>query len=318
MASERRTGPIEALRNLALGLERLAAREAVSGAVSGAAEGLRKEAPELDGQVRELIQDSLTVLGRLVHEAAERERAGAGSAAHTLASSVMQGALEVLEREWENGGMPLRDFIVRLNRLFDEVVEFAHSRTIEIRAPGDRAGLMARGFVKAAAEELHEAVPLLLEDARSLAPLGAEVATQVGRGLVEGLESKLREESADLTRLLEHAGRGLVRGLAAGIREELASSAVASTEVLGASLEKLAERSAAATVRGAGGALESQGRRWHEALRGLGVLRHAGRELTGGVLEAIGAALRRPSVAVVGAGGALMALSWLTVRRRMA
>jgi hypothetical protein len=309
---------MEALRNLALALERLAAREAVSGAVSGAADGLRQEIPELDGQLRALVQDALTVLGRMVHEAAERERTEPGATAHTLAAAAMQGALEVLEREWQDGGMPFHGFMERLNRLFDEVVEFAHSRTDEIRAPGDRAAAMARGVVRAATEEIHEAVPMLVEDARGLAPLGAEVAAKVGRGLVEGIESKLREDSDVLVGLLERAGRGLIRGLAAGIREELANSPVASSEALGASLEKLAERSAAATVRGAGGALESHARRWREAMRHAGTLRRASRELTGGVLDALGSALRRPAVAAVGAGSALMALSLLTVRWRSA
>ena len=318
MGNERRAGPVETLRSLALTLERVAAREAVSGAVSGAAEGLRKEAPELDAQLRAVIQDVLTVLGRLAHEAAERERTEPGAVAHTMAAAAMQGALEVLEREWQDGGMPLHGFMTRLNRLFDEVVEFAHSRTDEIRAPGDRAGAMAQGVVRAVTEELHEAVPRLVEDARCLAPLGQEVAARVGRGLVEGIESKLREDSDALVRLLERAGRGLIRGLAAGIREELASTSVASSEALGATLEQLAERSAAATVRGAGGALEGQGRRWSAALRRDGTLRKMSRDVTGGVMEALGTALRRPALAAVGAGSALMALSLLTVRWRTA
>ncbi|MFP2903919.1 hypothetical protein ACLESD_02360, partial [Pyxidicoccus sp. 3LFB2] len=218
MGNERRAGPIEALRNLALALNRLAAREVVSGAVSGAADGLRHEMPELDGQLRTIVEDGLTVLARLVHEAAEREHPVPGGAAHTLAAAAMKGALEVLEREWQDGGMPLHGFMTRLNHLFDEAVEFAHSRTDEIRAPGDRAGAMARGVVRGAAEELHEAVPKLAEDARCFAPLGAEVAAKVGRGLVEGIESKLREDSDVLAGLLERAGRGLVRGLASGLR----------------------------------------------------------------------------------------------------
>ncbi|NMO16143.1 hypothetical protein HPC49_10730 [Pyxidicoccus fallax] len=318
MGNDQRAGPIEALRNLTLKLERLAVREAMSGAVSGAAEGVRKEVPELDGQIRALAQDALTVLARLVHDAAEREQAGAGATAHTLAAAAMQGALEVVERQWRSGGMPLLGFIARVNHLFDEVVEFARSRTDEIRSPGDRAGAMAQGVVKVTVEELQEAVPRLAESARCLAPLGQEMAAKVGRGFVEGVETKLREESDALVGLLEHAGRGLVRGLAAGIREELASTPAASAEALGASLEKLAERSAAATVRGAGGELEGQGRRWHEALRNLGVLRRASREVTGGAMEALGTVLRWPVMAAVGAGSALMALSLLTLRRRMA
>jgi hypothetical protein len=288
MGNKRLVGPIEGLRNLALTLERLAVHEAASGAVRGAADGLREEIPELDGQVRAIVADALTVLGRLAHEAAERERVDPGAAAHTLAGAAMQGALEVLEREWQDGGMPLHAFVERINRLLDEVVEFAHSRTDEIRSPGERAQAMARGMVRAAIEELQEAVPTLVKNTDA----------------IEGL--------------FERAGRGLARGMAVGLREELASVPVPSAEALGATVETLAERTAAATVRGAGGALAEQGRRWREALRRDGTLRRVSRELTGGVLESLGAGLRRPLLAVAGAGSALVALSVLTVRWRAA
>ncbi len=289
MATERRSSPMTALRNLALSLERLAAREAASGVVRGAADGLRQELPELDGQLSALLRDALTVLGRLAHEAAEREDVDPGAAAHTLAASATQGMLEVLEREWQDGGMPLHAFVDRLNRLLDEVAEFARSRTDELRSPGERAEALVEGVVRAALRQLHEGMPGLVEDGRSLAPLGEELASHVGRGLVTGIESKLQEDANALVGLLERAGRGLVRGLAAGIREELASSPVSTGEALGASLEKLAERTTAATLRGAGGALRT-----------------------------LGMNLRRPLLAIAGAGSALLAVTVLSVRWRHA
>jgi len=317
MASDRRLGPVEVLRNLALSIERLAAREAATSVVRGAADGLREELPDkIEEQLRTLLQDALTVLGRMAHEAAERERVDPGAAAHTLAASAMRGAIEVLEREWQNGGMPLHDFIDRLNRLFDGVVEFARSRTDEIRTPGQRAQAMAESVVHTVTQELHEAIPGLKEDLRSLAPVGAEIAAQIGRGLVEGIESKLREDTGVLEGLIERVGRELVRGLAAGIREELASHPAALGAALEASLEKLAERSAAATVRGASKALSSEIRSLRDALRREGALRQASRELVGGVLEAIGAGLRRPLLAAAGAGSALVALTLLSSRWR--
>jgi hypothetical protein len=317
MASDRRMGPVEVLRHLALSIERLAAREAASGVVRGAADGLREELPaEIEEQLRTLLQDALTVLGRMAHEAAERERVDPGAAARTLAASAMRGAIEVLEREWRNGGMPLHDFIDRLNLLFDGVMEFAHSRIDEIRAPGHRAQAMAESVVHAATQELHEAIPELTEDLRSLAPVGAEIASQIGRGLVAGIESKLRENTGAFVGLIERAGQELVRGLAAGIREELASHPAASGAALEASLEKLAERSAAATVRGAGKALASQTRPLRDTLRREGALRQASREIVGGMLEAIGAGLRRPLLAAAGAGSALVALALLSTRWR--
>jgi hypothetical protein len=317
MANERRSGPVEVLRNLALSLERLAVHEAASGAVRGAADGLRKEMPELDAQLRSLLQDALTVLGRLAHEAAEQERVEPGAAAHALSAAAMQGVLEVLEREWQNGGMPLHSFIERLNRLLDAVAEFAHFRADEIRTPRERALAIAEGLMESVARQLHAAVPMVAEDLRTLAPVGAELAAHVGQGLVAGLESKLREDSGALEGVLERAGRALVRGVAAGIREELAASPAASAEALGASLEALAERTAAATVRGAGGALTGQVRSWREARGHDGALRRVTRELTQGALEALGAGLRRPLLAVAGAGG-VMALALLSARWRHA
>jgi hypothetical protein len=316
MGNERHTGPVGALRNLALSLGRLAASEAASGAVSGAVDGLSKELPELDGQLHALIQDALTVLGRLAHEAAERDAVEPGAAAHALAASAMRGALEVLEQEWRDGGLPFHAFMERIDRLLDELMVFAHSRTDEIRTPGERARAMVQGVVKETSAQLHEALPAIAEDARVLAPLGKEVAAQVGLGLVEGIESKLREESGALMGLLERAGRSLVRGMAAGLREELASGPLASSDAMSASLEKLAERSAAATIRGVGVGLEEQARRWRDTPRNQGALRRASREISGGVLEAIGAGLRRPLLAAAGAGGVLVALSWRAMRWR--
>jgi hypothetical protein len=277
MGKERRGGPVEVLRNLAVSLERLAAHEAASSVMRGAAEGIREELPdEIEGQLRALLQDALTVLGRMAHEAASREPVEPGDTAHTLAAAATQGIIEVLEREWQNGGMPLHSLVERINRLFDEAVAFARSRTDEIRSPGERAQAMAEGMVRAAVRELHESLPALAEDLKALEPLGAGMASQVGRGLVEGLESKLQEDGDVLGRLMERAGRGLVRGLAAGMREELASSPLARE----------------------------------------GTLRRASREVTGGVLEALGARLRRPFLAVAGAGSALMALTLFTRWRR--
>jgi hypothetical protein len=232
----------------------MAAREAASGVVRGAAEGMRAELPELDAQLRALLQDLLTVLGRLAREAAEREHLEPGAAAHAVAAEAMQGVLEVLEREWQDGGMPFHSFVERLNHLLDEVMSFARSRADEIRAPGERAEAMTEGMVRAAVRELREALPSLAEEVKGLT---------TDLSAVEGL--------------LEHAGRGLARGLAAGLREELRHSPVRQ-----------------------------------------GGLRQASRELTSGVMEALGASLRRPLLALTGVGSALVALTWLSVRWRRA
>ncbi|MHA7633453.1 hypothetical protein [Corallococcus sp. M7] len=313
-----RAGPIEALRNLTLSLQRMVAAEIATGVVRGTADGLREEVPDGHGQLNTLLQDLLTVLGRMAHEAAEREPGASADATEVLAGAAMEGALKALEREWNDGGLPLHGFMVRLNHLFDEVVMLAHSRTDEIRTPGERAQAMARGVVKAATEQLHDSLPAILEDARGVVPLGEEVASKVGRGLVMGVESKLREDTTWLLGLVEQAGQGLVRGLAAGLQEELATNPKASTEALGASLATLAERTAAATVRGAGSALSQEERHWREAPCNQDLVRRTSREITAGALEALGARLRRPLMALAGAGSALVALTMLSSRWRHA
>jgi hypothetical protein len=303
------------LRNLAVSLERLAAHEAASSVVRGTADGLRQEMPELEGQLRTLLQDTLTVLGRLAHEAAERQQVDPAAAARAMAASVTQGLLEVLEREWQDGGMPLHAFVERLNRLLDGVVDFTHFRAEAIRTPRERAQAITETMVRTVVQQLREEVPAFAEELRALAPVGEELASKVGRGLVTGVEAKLRENPDVFGDLLENAGRKLVRGLAAGIREELASHPAVSGEALGASLETLAERTAAATVRGAGRALRDEVHSWRNTRVRNGTLRRVTRELTQGAMEALGAGLRRPLIAVASAGS-LMTLALLSVHWR--
>ncbi|MBM7115479.1 hypothetical protein [Archangium primigenium] len=314
MPKESRLGPVELLRHLALSLERVVVQEAASGLVRGAADGLREEAPEIDGQLRAIVQDALTVLGRLVHEAAEREEVDPSEATRTLAASAMQGMLEVLEAEWQDGGMPLHGFVQRLNLLLDGVIDFAHSRSEEIRTPRERAHAITEAIVDAAVERLHTSVPRFAEDLRVMAPLGSEVAAMTGRGLVTGIQSKLQEDEEQLAGLLHRAGREMGRGMAAGIREELASSPPESIDALGSALESLAERTAAATVRGASGALMSA---WREAPKNDGAMRRMSRDVTAGVLEALSEKLKRPLLAMAGAGS-VMSLALLAVRWRRA
>ncbi|RKH38630.1 hypothetical protein D7Y23_37795, partial [Corallococcus sp. AB050B] len=109
-----------------------------------------------------------------------------------------------------------------------------------------------------------------------------------------------------------------VRGLAAGLHEELATNPKASAEALGASLASLAEGTAAATIRGASSALTQEEARWRDAPRDHELLRRTSREITAGALEALGARLRRPLLALAGAGSALVALTVLSSRRRHA
>jgi hypothetical protein len=83
-------------------------------------------------------------------------------------------------------------------------------------------------------------------------------------------------------------------------------------------LEEFAERTAAATVRGAGGAVAHEGSRWRQGMRDEQRLRRASHEVTVGALEALGPRLRRPLLAVAGAGSALVALVVMSARWRHA
>jgi cation transport regulator ChaB len=300
MADARRSSPTELLRNLTLSLERLATQGAAGGVVHGVAEGLRRELPDdVEAQLRQLAQDALTVLGRMAQRAAEREAPFAEEAAHGIAAAATRGALGELEREWQDGGMPLHAFAQRLNRLLDHVEDYTGSRRDALRSPDAIAG----GVVKGATRQLQEDLPELVERLRPLAPIGAEIAEQVGRGLVAGVQARLGESPAALTGLLERAGedlaRGLVRGLAAGLREELLPREGA--PALGARVEQLAERTAAATVRGA-----------RKALPTAADVGAAGGALARDVL----AVLRRPLLTAAGVAGALLTLGLAARLRR--
>jgi hypothetical protein len=314
MSKDESSGPVATLRQLALSLERLVAHEAAKGVVRGAADGLRKEMPGIDGQLRSIVQDALTVLGRLLHEAAEQERVDPAATAQTVAASAMQGMIDVLEREWQDGGMPMHSLVQRLNILLDEVIDFTHSRTDEILTPAERAQAMTEAVVDAALGRVHDAVPVFAEDLRAAGPLGEEVASAVGRGLVTGLGTQLRKDADVLGGVVHRAGQDVVRGMAAGVREELAASPEISRETLAATLEALAERTAAAAVRGAGGAVTEQVRALNREADALAV-RRMSRDVTAGILDALAERLRRPLLAVASASG-VMALTLLAARWR--
>lgn len=312
-------GPAQLLRNLALSLERVATQEAASSAVQGAARGLRAELPdEVEAQVHALLRDTLTVLGRLVHEAAHGERPGPEAAAHAVAGAAMSGALEALEREWNDGGMPLHGLLTRVDRLLDHVGTHADARRTLVEDAEERARAFTYGVVDAGMDRLHESLPQLTEDLRGLVPLGGEVAASVGRGLVEGLGARAREDEAVLGALLEKAGQRLVHGLATAVEAELRARPGAASGAVGAAagaVEAVAERAAAATVRGAVGELVRQAGPLREALAlpKAPPLREASRQVAAGLFDAVGERLRGRWRATA---GMLLAAALFSVRRR--
>lgn len=280
--------PAEVLRNLALSIERVAAQEAASGIVQGAAEGLRSELPELNTQLRHLLRDTLTVLGRMAHEAAQRETVAPEDLEHKLAAAMMSGALQALERELAESGLPLPELLERLNTLFDSLAAQALVTAEQLSRPGDRARSMTAGVVDEVADRMDAVVASVTQELHAVVPLAGEVA--------------------------EHVGRGVVRGLASAVEEELRAHPGVSADGIAASVAGVAEHAAAATVRGAAGELVWQLRPIRSRV-GQGTLRKATREVVGGVLDAFGERLRRPRMWV---SGLLTAASLRPLRRRPA
>lgn len=296
-------------------MERVAAEEAASGIVRGAADGLREEMPDVDKKVRALIRDSLTALGRIAHEAATHEN-GPEETAHDMAAAAMRGALEELEREWQNGGFPLHGFVERLNQMLDRVSLYAANRANILANPDESAREISAGLVEGAAEKLHERAPRIVEDLRTLGPLAEELAYKAGRGLVSGVQSKASEDSEAFARFLHDAGRGLVKGLSSALEDELSRHPMPGAQQFGASAASIAEQAAAGIVRGAARELAAQLTPLKSAFAQTGGPRQVTRELTTGALEALGTKLKNPLVAAASAAGALLTLGLLTRRRR--
>jgi hypothetical protein len=221
----RRTHPVEALRGFARSLGGAATQGAASAAVRGAADGLREQMPDRDGQLQALAQDGLALAARLVHEAALREQAAPGTFAHDTAAAAMRGLLGELEAAAKHGGLPLHGLLLRLSHLLDQLDGFAASRQREMVAPGARARSMAEGVVDGAMDRLHEGMPTVAEDLQVLVPAAGSIAYAVGHELLRGLEARAREGSDEgseaLTQAMERAGEGLVHGVSRGLAAEL-------------------------------------------------------------------------------------------------
>jgi hypothetical protein len=202
--ADRSAHPFEWLRGLALSLERLAAQGVASGAVRGAADELRAGVPDdLDAQVRALLQEGLTVLERLVGEAARSKGSPLGTWSRTTAEGAVRGAVEEVRRLVPDLQPTTQEIFARVNLWLDRSASEAAARAQEIRVPGDRMRIAAAGAVAGATEQLGVALPQLGAPA-------AEFAARVGRGFVRGAAD-------ELGRQLQVAGRSpLVRAVLAG------------------------------------------------------------------------------------------------------
>lgn len=309
MRKEARLSPVELLRQLTLSIERLAAQGIASGAVRGATEELRAGLPELDGQVQTVLQDVLTLLERMAHEAAERPPRPSEEWSSLIAQGAVRGAVEQLRRSMPGVNALSTEVMARLNQLLDQSARVAANREEEIRTPGTRARLAAAGAVQGALGQLHDSM-------QELAPVAAEFSSQVGRGLVDGLGAKAGEESEALAAVLERAGRSLVHALVDQLATELWAQWDKREGVVGRAVEDTAEQVAAACVRGATEELVRQVRGLRESTEGRGILRRAGREVSSGILSALTDGLRKPLAVAAGAGSALLLAVLLVPRFR--
>jgi hypothetical protein len=187
--AERGTHPVDWLRGLALSLERLAAQGVASGAVRGATEELRAGVPDdLDLQLRALIQDALTVVGRLVGEAAKAKTSPLESWSRTAAEGAVRGALEETRRLVPEMRPMNEELFARVRLWLDRSEAEAAAREHAIRSPGELARVAAAGAVAGATDQLGVAFPALADPA-------AEFASRVGRGVVRGAAEELGRQA---------------------------------------------------------------------------------------------------------------------------
>ncbi|PTL82575.1 hypothetical protein [Vitiosangium sp. GDMCC 1.1324] len=309
MSKEARLSPVELLRQLTLSVERLAAQGIASGAVRGATEELRAGHPELDGQLQAVFKEVLTLLERMAHEAAGRPFRPPEEWSRLVAESAVRGAVEELRRLMPGVDVLSREVVVRLNQLLERSIRVEANRETELHTVEMRARLTAAGAVRGVLGQVHDSM-------QELVPVAAELSSQVGAGFIEGLGAKAAEKSDALAEFLEHAGRRFVHALVDQLDTELRARWGKEEGRLGRALEGTAEQIAAACVRGATGELVHQVRSLGESIPVGGVLQRAGREVSSGILAALGEGLRKPFVVVAGAGSALLLAVLLVTKSR--
>lgn len=290
----RRSGPFGLLRELAVEVQRSVAEETAASAVRGAADGLREEMPELDARVRQLLTDAVILLGSRVHEAAQRAPGSPNGAAHDIAQMITRGALDELERQWHSGGLPLHAILERVNELMARLSTFAASRAEQLSNPDRQFETVAGAAVRGLMNELHTALPKILEDLDAVAPVAEDISARAAQGALRGLEATLRQKPEMFDQVVEQAGRALMKGLATGL----------GTEAFSRSVSHAAEETGRSLVRGLAPELEGAGRAF---VRGI----------VSGLGEAVRPLSRGPGLAAAGATSAvLIAAAWALGRGR--
>jgi hypothetical protein len=199
--AERGTHPVDWLRGLALSLERLAAQGVASGAVRGATEEIRAGVSgDLDVQLRALVQDVLTVVGRLVGEAARSKASPLAAWSRSTGEGAVQGAIEEFRRLVPYAQPMNEELFARVKAWLDRSETEAAARTQAIHSPGELARTAAQGAVAGVTDQLSAALPVLATPA-------AEFASRVGRGAVRGVAEELGQQVRELGRQTRRAAR---------------------------------------------------------------------------------------------------------------
>jgi hypothetical protein len=173
--------PVEWLQELALSLERLAARGVAGGAVRGAADELRSRLPDdLDAQARALLRDGLVVLERFARESAGSWVGPLEACSRAVAGGAVGGAVEETRRLRPEMQLATEELFKYLKLWLDRAAAEAEERAHLIRAPSERLRIAAAAVVAGAMEQVTAALPSM--DAPT-----AELASSVGRGFVRGI-----------------------------------------------------------------------------------------------------------------------------------
>lgn len=202
--ADRSVHPVDWLRGIALSIERLAVEGVASGAVRGAADELRSGLPEdLGARLRAVLQHALTVLDRSLGEAAQANAPPLETWARATAEGAIRGALEEYRRLVPEMQPTTQELLARVRLWLEHSATAAEARAQEIRAPGDRARILAAGAIAGAAEQLTDALPRLAEPT-------AQLASRVGRELLRGTAEELGRQlrSAARSRTVRALGFG--------------------------------------------------------------------------------------------------------------
>jgi hypothetical protein len=153
-------------------------------------------------------------------------------AAEEAATSAARGALDELERQWTDGGLPLHGVVQRVDRLLEDVRRMAESWDRDSADPAARAREVTAEIVRTGVAELLAAS----RDAGTTADLSRSaraVGFALGAGVADGLAAGVRPHVRAIT---AQAVAGGADGALAAVRRRLSSVPIASVALAAAAL----------------------------------------------------------------------------------